>query len=121
MQLVEYIRRLKPAFKTGLLSNNWPNLRHLIEDRWQIADAFDELVISAEVGLKKPESPIYELTLQRLGVLPEQAIFVDDFIENIHAAQQLSWQAVHFQPPDQALAEIHALLELPAERSAPGE
>lgn len=119
--LVAYIRRLKPAFKTGLLSNNWPNLRHLIEDRWQIADAFDELVISAEVGLKKPESPIYELTLQRLGVLPEQAIFVDDFIENIHAAQQLSWQAVHFQNPDQALAEINALLEVPAENNFTGE
>ena len=119
--LVAYIRRLKPAFKTGLLSNNWPNLRHLIEDRWQIADAFDELVISAEVGLKKPEQPIYDLTLQHLGVRPEQAVFVDDFIENIHAAQQLGWQAVHFQNPDQALAEINALLEIPAENSFSGE
>jgi epoxide hydrolase-like predicted phosphatase len=120
-ELVAYIRRLKPAFKTGLLSNNWPNLRDLIENRWQIADAFDELIISAEVGLKKPEQPIYDLTLQRLGFRPEQAVFVDDFIENIHAAQQLGWQAVHFQNPDQALAELNALLEIPAERSSSGE
>ena len=119
--LVSYIRRLKPAFKTGLLSNNWPNLRHLIEDRWQIADAFDELVISAEVGLKKPEQPIYDLTLERLGVWPEQAVFVDDFIENIHAAQQLGWRAVHFQNPDQALAELNSLLEVPTENSFSGE
>jgi epoxide hydrolase-like predicted phosphatase len=119
--LVAYIRRLKPVFKTGLLSNNWPNLRHLIENRWQINDAFDELVISAEVGLKKPEQPIYDLTLQRLGVRPEQAVFVDDFIENIHAAQQFGWQAVHFRSPEKALAELNVLLEIPAERSFSGE
>ena len=121
MDLVAYIRRLKPAYKTGLLSNNWPNLRHLIEDRWQIADAFDALVISAEVGLTKPEPPIYHLTLQHLGVNPEQAVLVDDFIENIHAALQLGWQAVHFQNPAQALAELNELLDFLAENSSSGE
>ena len=115
--LIAYIRRLKPAFKTGLLSNNWSNLRHLIEHRWQVADAFDRLVISAEVGLLKPDPTIYQLTLERLGVRPEQAIFVDDFIENIQAARQLGWQAVQFQNPAQVRSELDAILQTQPEGS----
>lgn len=116
--LVDYIRRLKPAFKTGLLSNNWSNLRHLVETRWQIGDAFDRLVISAELGLIKPEPPIYRFTLDQLDVRPDEAIFVDDFIENIEAARKLGWQTVHFQSPTQALTELNAILQAPADRDS---
>ncbi len=118
-ELVDYIRRLKPAYKTGLLSNNWSNLRHLIENRWQIGDAFDELVISAELGLMKPDPVIYQVALDRLGVLPQQAVFVDDFIKNIQAARQLGWQAVHFRSPAQALAELDGLLEITIAKDPP--
>ncbi len=111
MALIDYIRRLKPVLKIGLLSNNWSNLRRLIEKRWQVADAFDTLVISAEVGLLKPDPAIYQLALERLGVLPIQAVFVDDVIENVVAARQLGWQAVHFNNPTQARAELAALLQ----------
>lgn len=117
LALVGYIRSLKPAFKTGLLSNNWSNLRHLIENRWQVSDAFDTLVNSAEVGLLKPDPAIYQLTLERLGVQPEQAIFVDDFIENVQAARQLGWQAVQFQNPAQVRAELDAILEAQPHRN----
>lgn len=117
--LVAYIRRLKPALKTGLLSNNWSNLRHLVETRWQIGDAFDCLVISAELGLIKPEPPIYQFTLDQLGVRPDQAVFVDDFIENIEAARKLGWQTVHFQTPTQALNELNAILHASSDRNRP--
>jgi len=109
-ELVAYIRRLKPAFKIGLLSNNWSNLRHLIEERWQIGDAFDTLIISAEIGMIKPEPSIYQFTLEQLGVRPEEVVFVDDFIENILAAQKMGWRTVHFQNRNQAIAELTSIL-----------
>ena len=112
-QLVVTIRGLKPAYKTGLLSNNWPNLRRLIKDRWKIGDAFDDLVISAEVGLMKPDPRIYQLAMERLDVQPAQAIFVDDFTENIQAAQQAGWHTILFQNPDQARSDLNSLLGIP--------
>lgn len=113
MDLIAYIRRLKASFKTGLLSNNWSNLRHLIETRWKIEDAFDTLVISAEIGMIKPDPPIYQFALEQLGVQSDEVIFVDDFIENILAARNLGWRAVHFQNRDQAITELNSILNLP--------
>jgi epoxide hydrolase-like predicted phosphatase len=109
-ELIEFIRSLKPTYTTALLSNNWSDLRQALTTQWQIADAFDEIIISAEVGLVKPDPRIFRLTAAKLGVTPEQALFVDDFIENVQAAQAEGWQAVHFQNSQQAMAEIKALL-----------
>ena len=51
--LVDYVRSLQRNYRTALLSNNWSNLRQLLTTRWGIADAFDELFISAELGVGK--------------------------------------------------------------------
>lgn len=114
LDLINYIRRLKSSYKTGLLSNNWPNLRHLIEARWMIGDAFDTLVISAEIGMIKPELPIYRFTQEQLDVHTEEIVFVDDFLENVLAARRLGWHAVHFQNRDQAITELSSILDSPA-------
>lgn len=104
--LVEFLRALRPRYKTALLSNAWDDLRQAVEERWQIADAFDELVISAEVGLAKPDERIFTLALSRLDVLPVEAVFVDDFVENVAAARRLGMQTVLFQSPEQVLNEL---------------
>lgn len=108
--LVEVIRGLQPQYRTALLSNAWPDLRDLIENQWGFADAFDEIVISAEVGLAKPNPEIYQLTLGRLQVDPEQAVFIDDFQENVEAAREARLHAIHFHSPEQALRELFVLL-----------
>ncbi|HEY69613.1 MAG TPA: HAD family phosphatase [Anaerolineae bacterium] len=107
--LVEFIRQLRPAYKTGLISNAWNPLRSLMEE-WKIADAFDHLTISAEIGIAKPDPRIYTHSLEALRVMPQQAIFVDDFKENIAAARQFGLHAVHFKDPEQAIAEVEGLL-----------
>jgi epoxide hydrolase-like predicted phosphatase len=104
--LVAFIRSLRPRRKTALLSNVWDNLRGLLEKKWKIADAFDELVISAEVGLAKPDHRIYQLALDRLGVDPGEALFVDDFGENVDSARWIGLHAIQFRSPLQATAEI---------------
>lgn len=109
--LVSEIRLLRPRYKTALLSNAWDNLRQALERDWGIADAFDEMFISAELGLAKPDSRIYRLALERLNVAPPEAVFVDDFLDNVIAARQLGIHTVHFRKPAQALGELRALLD----------
>ena len=109
-ELVEFIRSLRRDYRTGLLSNNFSSLRSNLSTHWQIADAFDVIVISSEVHLLKPDARIYQLALEQLQVEPEQAIFVDDFIENINGAQAAGMQVVHFQNPRQVKAELIRLL-----------
>lgn len=110
LELLDFIRLLKRNYTIALLSNNWSDLRQALTSQWVIAGDFDEIVISAEVGLVKPEPEIYRLTEEKLGSLPAQMLFIDDFIENVQSAQAEGWQAVHFQNSQQAIAEVNALL-----------
>lgn len=104
--LVELIRSFRPMYQTALLSNAWDDLRDMLADHWKIADAFDEIVISAEEGVVKPSPQIYQITLERLNLEPGQAVFVDDFIENVQAAQAFGMQTIHFRSIDQVRAEL---------------
>lgn len=108
--LMDYIRSLRTRFKTGLLSNAWDNLRRVISDTWEIAEAFDDIVISAEVGISKPDPGIYKLAVQRLGVLPEEAVFVDDFPHNIGAAQEAGLVGILFKNSHQVRQDLDNLL-----------
>jgi len=107
---VDFIRSLRPAVKTGMITNAWPNVRHYLKDEWHVADAFDHIVVSAEVGLIKPDPRIYQLALDGLGVAPGEAVFVDDMPENIAGAEALGMHGVRFLTPDQAIGDVRALL-----------
>ncbi len=110
IELMDYIRALRPRYRTALLSNAWPDLRRILQERWRILDAFDEVIISAEVGLMKPDPRIYHLAVERLGVTPTQAVFIDDFPLNVRAAQDCGLHAIRFRNPAQARAELEQLL-----------
>jgi HAD superfamily hydrolase (TIGR01509 family) len=58
----------------------------------------------------KPDPRIYYVALERLGVSPPQAIFVDDFIENVDAARQLGMQGIHFADPERARGQLEEWL-----------
>ena len=107
--LLDYIRAARPALKTGLLSNALSNARDFFTLECNIAGLFDEIVISAEVGVRKPDPQIYHIALQKLAVQPEEVVFVDDFIEYIRAAEALGLKAVWFRSTAQAVAEIEKL------------
>lgn len=104
--LVAFIRSLRGERRTALLSNAWDDLRGLVENDWNIASAFDELIISAEVGLAKPDHRIYQLALDRLGVAAEQALFIDDIEENVDAARWIGMRAIRFRSTGQTIAEV---------------
>lgn len=109
-ELIEYIRNLRVHYKIGLLSNAFSDLRNLLTDRLYIADVFDDLLISAEVGMVKPDKRIYLLSLERLGVLPEEVVFIDDFMHNIDGARAMNLNAIHFQNPEQVIEDLEAIL-----------
>jgi epoxide hydrolase-like predicted phosphatase len=108
--LMAFIRGTRSTLKTGLISNAWDGLRQVLHTRVPIADAFDVMVISAEEKIVKPDPRIYVSTLERLGVKADEAIFLDDFIENIDAANALGMIGVHFQSTEQAQRDMRVLL-----------
>lgn len=110
-ELVEYIRELRPRYKTGLLSNAWPDVREHITETWRFADAFDEIVISAEVGVVKPDARIYRLALERLEIPAAHAVFIDDFARNVRGAEDIGMFAIQFHSPEQVRSDLEALLE----------
>ena len=108
-ELLEFIRALRPDYYVGLISNAWPDLREYITSQ-KFADAFDTMVISAEVGVMKPEARIYQIALEQAGVSPHEAVFVDDFYDNIEGCEKVGMQGIHFQDPESALQELKTLL-----------
>ena len=70
----------------------------------------DEMIISAEEGIVKPDERIYQIALDKLGVEPEETVFLDDLRVNVEAARQLGIKAVQFFNPSQAISDIRALL-----------
>jgi epoxide hydrolase-like predicted phosphatase len=109
-ELTDFIRKLKPDYTTGLLSNAWTNARHVLTRSKPCIDAFHVAVFSCEVGLAKPDPSIYNLVLRLCSTEPEEAIFVDDFVENIEAANQLGIHGILFKNAKQAMADVKAML-----------
>jgi epoxide hydrolase-like predicted phosphatase len=108
--LIDFIRSLRPELKTGLLSNAFSDLRRMLTDVWEIFDVFDEVIISAEVGLVKPDARIYQLAVSNLGVTPNEAVFIDDFPHNVEGARAVNLQAIHFKSTRQTLDNLAEIL-----------
>jgi len=109
-ELIDYLRSLRPRYYVGLISNAWPDMRDYITEQ-KFDDTFDHMVISAEVGVMKPEAQIYQIALEQAGLNPDEAVFVDDFIQNIEACEALGMRGIHFQDPQAALSELRKMLE----------
>jgi epoxide hydrolase-like predicted phosphatase len=107
--ILDFLRSIKPKYKIGLISNAWGGLRDFIV-REKFDDVFDHMVISAEVGVAKPDARIYQIALEQFEVSPNEAVFVDDFIENIEACEKLGMKGIHFKTPEVAIQKLKTLL-----------
>jgi epoxide hydrolase-like predicted phosphatase len=108
-ELIDTLRDLRSNYFVGLISNAWDDLREYIVAH-KYDDAFEHMVISAEVGVAKPDAKIFQIALEQAGVNPDEAVFVDDFIENIQGCQELGMQGIHFRGPEQAMDELKQIL-----------
>jgi epoxide hydrolase-like predicted phosphatase len=109
-ELVDFLAGLRPRYKTGLLSNAWDNARRLFRE-FGLDRAFDVMVISAEERLAKPDARIYHIALDRLGVRPEEAVFVDDMAANVAAAQSIGLRGIQFQSTEQTIRQVQDYLD----------
>ncbi len=95
--------------RTAMLSNCGPEVMGRMRADRDLAATFDTLVISWEVGVLKPDPAIYRLTLERLGVAAPAALFVDDRLENVAAAERVGVQGLLFTG-DASLPELRERL-----------
>src|SRR5215472_10546553 len=106
--VAQFLNSLRPRYKTATLSNDWPGAREENNQRFGLADAVqvNVMVYSAEEGMAKPDPRIYQLTCERLGVSPEEALFLDNSNTAVQAARSLGMHAIRFEHRAQALAEV---------------
>jgi HAD superfamily hydrolase (TIGR01509 family) len=109
-QLLEYIKRLKPSYKVGMLSNigsNWIRDKFLDSDEQGL---FDEMVFSYEVGLAKPDPEIFQLMADRLGESSVDCVFIDDSQGHCAAAAKVGMRTVIYENFEQLKRELKPLL-----------
>lgn len=106
--MVYAVRTARSAgFATGLISNSWGTTRY---PRELLGELFDGVVISGEVGIRKPAPRIYELGAQAIAREPSECVFVDDLPFNLTPAVELGMAAVHHTAAESTIADLERLL-----------
>jgi epoxide hydrolase-like predicted phosphatase len=117
--VIAAVRSVRDAgVRTGLISNSWGTS---IYDPDALEGLFDEIVISGDVGLHKPQPQIYRLAADRLGVAPAECVFVDDLRENVRGAEEVGMTAVLHRDTAATVARLEELFGLtPSSRERGG-
>ena len=111
--LIEYARRLRPRYRTGILSNSFVGAREREQAAYGFEDLVDEIVYSHEAGMSKPDPRVYALICARLDVRANETVFLDDKDLCVDGAREAGLHAVLYQNNAQAIAEIEKLLTGP--------
>jgi len=109
--LLDYAESLRTTYKLGLLSNVSPGAMDKYFTQAERAKYFDAVVVSAEVGLIKPQPEIYKLMAERLGVAPNEAIFIDDLPANCEGARATGMQALVYAGMRDLQPDLETLLQ----------
>lgn len=110
IELLEYIENLRPHYKTAILSNaNHGVVAARVGEKW-LKRCFDEVLVSAELGLVKPERAMYEHAAEVLGVTPEECVFFDDSSYHVEPAKALGMQAFVYTDLVTAKADLQSAL-----------
>jgi epoxide hydrolase-like predicted phosphatase len=110
-KLVTLIRDLREkGYPVALLSNESLQLESRLRE-YGIYDLFDHILISALMGMMKPDPTVYRVALQSVGAAPHEAVFVDDSLVNVRGAQPLGIHTILFRPELDLKAEITKLID----------
>jgi epoxide hydrolase-like predicted phosphatase len=109
-ELIDYTRRLRPRYRTGIVSNSFVGAREREQAAYGFEDLVDEIIYSHECGMSKPDPGIYSLACERLQSDPAQMVFLDDSEPCVAGARQAGIQAVLYQDNAQAIRDIENLL-----------
>jgi putative hydrolase of the HAD superfamily len=111
--LIDRTRALREeGFKTALVTNNFAEVREAWRKMLPLAELFDAVVDSSEIGKRKPDPAIFEHALELLGARAERAIFLDDFAGHIAAAERRGMRGILVDPDiPRVIRELDALLK----------
>jgi putative hydrolase of the HAD superfamily len=116
--MLDWVERVQSAgFKTAILSNMGEDLLAHMRENFRWLDHFHHLTWSCELDTVKPEPEIYRHTLEKLGVEPDEALFLDDKVENVEGARAVGMHALLFRDPRTLEADLRkdaALAGLPS-------
>jgi epoxide hydrolase-like predicted phosphatase len=107
-RMVGLVRGLRRWYRTGLLSNASAREPDRLVERYGLDGLFDVVVLSAAVGLAKPDPAIYRLALERLGTVAETTVFVDDYEPNVATAEEMGFQGIHFSGYEALLSALRS-------------
>ncbi len=111
--LVEFIKSLREKYTVCVISNFMDALPAMLKTEYPAADAFHFTVVSAHVGIMKPDPRIFEYTIKLLNLRPEETVFIDDFQHNIDGCRAVGMHGIHFKPQEnlkQKLKEFGVML-----------
>jgi putative hydrolase of the HAD superfamily len=112
-QMVAAIRTCSSSYKTACLTNNFARAESVVsEEVASIYALFDAVLESRVLGVRKPDPRFYELACERLGVLPQECVFLDDLGVNLKPARALGMHTIKVTDPAQALDELGRLVGL---------
>lgn len=107
--MYDLVRKARRAgLRTCLLSNSWGD--SYVREGWD--EIFDAIVISGEVGMRKPEERIYRHAAGSVGLPLAECVFVDDIAVNVQVARRLGMAAVHHQTPAETIVELEGALDI---------
>lgn len=99
--------QLKEKYRIGLLSNIGREWIHDFFSRHQLHEMFDEVVLSGEEGVSKPNPVIYELMASRLGLATGDCLMIDDIADNCEGAEIAGMQSIHYLSNDQLVEALY--------------
>ncbi len=108
--LINLIRSLRTQYTTAIITNAFDDVRDALTHKFNIAHLFHPIIVSAEEGIMKPDPRLYQIALDRCGVQPHEAVFIDDFPHNIQAARVLGLHTIWYRSTQQTIAELQTLL-----------
>jgi putative hydrolase of the HAD superfamily len=109
--VLDLVRRVRAAgVRVVVLSNSWGSGEYDPYEGYSLDERFDAVIISDQVGLRKPDPAIYRLAATKIGVAASSCVFVDDTAANLPAASELGMAVVHFADEEAGVEEIERLL-----------
>jgi epoxide hydrolase-like predicted phosphatase len=109
-EVVSYIDQLHKKYKTALLTNAAASFINSLVTKSHLDKVFDEIIISSEIGIIKPDPRIYEYTLDKLGVSAAGAVFIDDTVARVEGAGRLGIRAILYKNFLQMQRELEEIL-----------
>lgn len=110
-RVVALIDKLRANYKTALLTNAHHTFIDNILEQKNLLPLFDAVIISSREGVIKPDPAIFLTGLNKLGIKPEQAVYVDDLERHVEAARGVGMQAIHYKNFYRFKADLEKILK----------